>query len=109
MTARRSSCATLTGTTSATSPAELEPVGVDVGDDDVAGADMAADRRRHDADRPGAGDQHVLADEIEGERRVHGVAERIEDGADLVVDLVGQRDGVEGRDLHDTRRRRPAC
>ena len=31
---------------------------------------------------------------------MHGVAERIENGADLVVDVVGQRDRVEGRDLH---------
>ena len=48
--------------------------------------DMARHGRRHDADRPGAGDEHVLADEIEGQRSVHGIAERIEDGADLVVD-----------------------
>ena len=55
---------------------------------------------RHDADRPGAGDQHVLADEVEGERGVDGIAERIEDGADLVVDPVGQRHDVEGGDAH---------
>ena len=30
---------------------------------------------------------------------MHGIAERIEDGADLVVDLFRQMDGVEGRDL----------
>ena len=30
---------------------EVEPVVVDVGDDDVARADVARDRRRHDADR----------------------------------------------------------
>ena len=29
-----------------------------------------------------------------------GIAERVEDGADLVVDLVGQRHDVEGRDAH---------
>ena len=39
-------------------------------------------------------------DEVEGERRVHRVAERIEDRAELVVDIVGERHGVEGRDLH---------
>ena len=53
----------------------------------------------HDADRAGTGDQHILADEIEGQRRVHGIAQWIEDGADLVVDFLGQMDGVEGRDL----------
>ena len=88
--------------------AELEPVVVDVGDDHMARADMAADGGRHDADRPGPGDQHVLADQIEGERGVHGIAERIEDGADLVVDLGRQVDDVEGRDLADIPRRRRA-
>ena len=92
--------ATLTGTTSATCGGERQAVRIDVGDDDVARADMAGDGGGHDADRPGAGDQHVLADEIEGERGVHGVAERIEDRAELVVDRVGQRHDVEGRDLH---------
>ena len=54
----------------------------------------------HDADRPGPGDQHVLADEIEGERGMDRVAERIEDRAELVVDVVGQRHDVERRHPH---------
>jgi hypothetical protein len=54
----------------------------------------------HDADRPGAGDQHVLADEVEGERGMDRVAERIEDRAELVVDVVGQRHDVERRHPH---------
>ena len=33
-----------------------------------------------------------------GECGVDGIAEGIEDGADLVVDLVGQMDGIEGRE-----------
>ena len=37
-------------------------------------------------DRPGAGDQHVLADQREGQRGVHGVAERVEDRGDVEVD-----------------------
>ena len=45
---------------------------------------------------PGAGDQHVLADQVELQRGVHGIAERIEDRADLVGDVVGQRHDVEG-------------
>ena len=44
------------------SPRELEPVGVGVGDDDVARAGVADDRGRHAADRAGAGDEHVLAE-----------------------------------------------
>ena len=69
---------------------EIEPNGIDVGDDDMAGAGMAGHGGGHDADRPGAGDQHILADEVEGQRRVDRIAERIEDGAHLVVDVVGQ-------------------
>ena len=46
---------------------QLEPVGVQVGDDDVPRARVAHDRGRHAADRAGAGDQHVLAEH--GERR----------------------------------------
>ena len=63
---------------------EVEAVVVDVGDDDVARADVARDGDRHDADGSRAGDQHVLADHVEGERGVRGVAERVEDGGDLV-------------------------
>ena len=50
----------------------------------------------HDADRPRAGDQHVLADEVERERGVNRIAQRIADRAELVVDLLGQRHDVEG-------------
>ena len=35
---------------------------------------------------PGAGDQHVLPEHGERERRVHGVAEGIEDRGDIQVD-----------------------
>ena len=59
-----------------------------------------ATARGHDADRPGPGDQHVLADEIEGERGMDRVAERIEDRAKFVVDVVGQRHDVERRHPH---------
>ncbi len=78
---------------------QLETVVVDVGDDDVARADVAADRGGHDADRAGAGDQHVLADQIERQRGVGGVAERVEDRGDLVGDCVGQLEHV-GRRHH---------
>ena len=65
---------------------QLQAVVVDVGDHHVARADEAGDRDGHDADRAGAGDQHVLADQVEGERGVGGVAERIEDRGDVVAD-----------------------
>ena len=63
---------------------EIEAIVVHVRDDDVARADEARDRHRHDADRARAGDQHVLADHVEGEGGVRGVAERIEDRGDVV-------------------------
>ena len=75
----------------------------------MAGAGVADDRGRHQADRSGAGDQHVLAEDREGERRVDRVAERVEDRGDLVVDArpvvpdVGHRAGPRTR-----RTRRPA-
>ena len=76
-------------------PGELEPVGVHVGDDDVARAGVAHDGGRHDADRAGARDQDVLAQHGERERRVHGVAVGIEDRGDVQVDA--------GRVLPDVR------
>jgi hypothetical protein len=67
---------------------QAEPVVVDVGDHHVTRADMAADGGGHDADGAGAGDEHVFAHQVEGERGVHGVAERVENGGQLVGDVV---------------------
>ena len=58
---------------------QLQAVGVHVGDDHVPGAGVAGHRGGHDADRPGAGDQHVLAQHGKLQRRVHRVAEGVED------------------------------
>ena len=44
----------------------LQPELVQVGDDGEARARVARDRRRHDADWPGAGNQHVLAQHRKG-------------------------------------------
>ena len=56
------------------------------------------------ADRSGAGDQHVLADDVEPQRGVRGVAERIEHGGDVVVDVRRHDEHVLGRDVTMTRR-----
>ncbi|GAA3209727.1 hypothetical protein GCM10020256_07200 [Streptomyces thermocoprophilus] len=66
---------------------EVEAFLADVGDDDMAGAGVLGDGGGHQADGAGAGDQHVLVDEGEGQRGVHGVAERVEDRRDVQVDL----------------------
>ena len=47
---------------------------------------MARDGRGHQPDRAGADDEHVLAEDREGERGVDRVAERVEDRGDLLVD-----------------------
>jgi hypothetical protein len=61
---------TLTGRTSATLSRPATDGRVHIGDDDMARADMAGDGGRHDADGARAGDEHVLADQIEGESAV---------------------------------------
>ena len=63
----------------------------------MTGAHMARHRRRHDADGAGAGDQHIFADQVERERGVDGVTERVENGADFVRHVVRQRHHVERR------------
>jgi hypothetical protein len=40
----------------------------------VTRAGSFANRNGHAADWPGAGDEHIFADQIERERRVHGIA-----------------------------------
>ena len=89
-------------------PRQLEPVGVHVGDDDVARPGVAHDGRGHEADRAGAGDEHVFAEHVEGERGVDGVAEGIEDGGHVRVDPVGRAPRRWSSAGRCTRRRRPA-
>ena len=67
---------------------------------DEARADVPGDRGRHHPDRAGAGDQHVLAGEREAQRGVGGVAERVEDRAQVGVEVVGLDPHVGGGD-HD--------
>ena len=59
---------------------QLQPEGIQIRHHHMPRAGMPHHRNRHDADRAGAGDQHVLAQHREGKRRVHRVAEGIEDG-----------------------------
>jgi hypothetical protein len=67
-------------------PRELEARRVEVGRDDVTGTGVPDDRDRHAADRARARDEHVLAEDGERERRVDGVAERVEDRRDVLRD-----------------------
>ncbi len=80
-------------------PGELSTEGVGLADHHVAGAGMARDGGGHQPDRAGSGHQDVLTEDREGQRRVHRIAERVEDRGDLLVDAgpvvphVGHRQG----------------
>ena len=62
---------------------EIEAVRIHVGDDNIPGAGVANHRGRHNPDRPRARDQHVLAQYGKVQRRVHRVAEGVEDRLDV--------------------------
>ena len=53
---------------------EIETIWIDVGDDDMTRTGTFADRNGHAADRSCACDEHIFADQIERERRMHSVA-----------------------------------
>ena len=74
---------------------------VGVGGDDVAGACVSGDGDRHAADRPGAGDEHVLTEHRERERRVHRVPEGVEDRRHLLVDARPVVPDVRHRQRHE--------
>jgi hypothetical protein len=63
-------------------------------------AHVLGDAGGDDADRAGAGDQHVLADQVELQRAVRGVAVGVEERGQLGGDLVGDRPQVGGRHGH---------
>ena len=77
---------------------DAQPRRVHVGDHDVPRAGVAHHGRRQAADRPGAGDEHVLADQVERQRRVHGVAQRVEDGQGVERDPLVRRPHVDRRE-----------
>jgi hypothetical protein len=52
------------------------------------------------ADRPGAGDEHILADQVERQRRVHRIAQRVEDGEGVERDPLVRRPDVDRRKRH---------
>ena len=78
----------------------------DVRDDDEAGAHVTHHGRRHEADGPAPGDEHVLADERKLQRGVHRVAERVEDRGEVEVDALGREPRHSTRGEPRTRRRR---
>ena len=77
---------------------ERQAVGVHVGDDHLACPAVLGDRGGHAADGTRAGDDHVLADQVELERGVGRVAERIEAREDVQRDRRVHGHGVCRRD-----------
>ncbi len=75
------------GVFDAVGTSEFEAFWIDVGDDDVTRTCVFSDRRRHDTDRAGTGDEHVFAKDFERQGSVHGVAERIEYRRDIEIDV----------------------
>ena len=75
---------------------QFETERINVGDDNVAGPDMAGHGGSHDADRAGTGDQHILADQIERQGSVHGIAQGIHNRRQIIADLIRQLDDVKG-------------
>lgn len=62
----------------------------------MPGPAVAGNERRHDPDRARPGDEHVLAGERELQGRVHGIAERVEEGGQLGVDDLGLNPHIVG-------------
>ncbi len=77
---------------------QRQTVFVYVGDHHIAGTHVLRYRCRHDADWACARNQHVFTHQIERQRRVYRVAERVEDGSQVVGDIVRDFEGVKRRD-----------
>lgn len=73
---------------------EFEAAGANVGDENFAGAGGMGDGDGHEADGADAGDQDAAAADAGGHDGVHRVAERIEDGRDVVGDVGMDRPDV---------------
>ena len=81
-------------------PGQVQPILVHVRDDHPPGARVLADAHGDDADGASAGDEHVLAHQVEHEGRVGGVAEGVEEGDHVLVQLGVDDDDVAGGDAH---------
>jgi len=84
---------------------KVEPVFVDIGDDDAACARVFADAARDNADGARAGDEHVLADEREHERGMRGVAEGVKEGDNVLRQALVDGNDVARRDADILRER----
>ncbi len=77
---------------------QRQTIFIHVGNHDITCPNVLRHRRGHNADWARAGDQHVLTNQIEGERGVYRVTERVEDGGQIVRNVVRNFERVKSRD-----------
>ena len=65
---------------------KIEPEWIHIGNYDMARAGVAHHGNSHDADGPGAGDQHVFSEHRKRERCVDSVAEGVKDCSNFLID-----------------------
>src|SRR5580700_7471216 len=76
-------CTRISGQSRTHPPCELKSFGIEVGDHDMARTCVSRYRGSHDADGPSASDQHILAKQGKGKRRMNRIPKRIKDRCDL--------------------------
>ena len=76
---------------------KIQAVVVNIGDDHMAGAHMAAHSRSHDPDGPGPGNQHVLTHQVKGQSGMHGVAKGVEHRGQVIGNIIRQFEGIDRR------------
>src|ERR1700691_4086865 len=67
---------------------QIQPEGIHIGHNNMPCPRMTYHRNRHHADRTRARNEDILAEHGEREGSMHRVPERIEDGGDLLIDIV---------------------
>src|SRR5262249_47264739 len=79
---------------------QRQPEVVYIRDHDVPCTDVPTDLGRHKPYGASPRDEHVFSDEIERKGRVGCIAEGIEKGGNLIVDVIRNEKGVRGRQHH---------
>ena len=67
---------------------QIQPEGIHIGHNNMPCPRMTHHRNRHHADRTRARDEDILAEHRERKGSMHRVPERIEDGGDLLIDIL---------------------
>jgi hypothetical protein len=65
---------------------KVSPILIGIGDDNITSPGVTRNGGSHDADGTGSSDEDIFAEDRECQRGMDGVAERVEDGGDLMAD-----------------------